>query len=137
MRLTLKAKLGKFVCVLKIGTLRYSVGVSSKVPDSDYHYSLFDFDGVNAKEKLFKVVNKCIVCGAPFHIYPTVHGYHAIVKVPLTFRETANILIASKVDMNFLTVGLKRGFWFLESSHLFPIPVQFRKDLTFIWSQRI
>lgn len=55
--------------------------------------------------------------------YLTKHGYHVIVVSPFkrTFQQQATVLVNNPfVDMKWVSIGLKRGYWFLESD--VPIP---------------
>lgn len=55
--------------------------------------------------------------------YATRHGYRVIVVSPFkrTFQQQATVLVNNPfVDMKWVSIGLKRGYWFLESD--VPIP---------------
>jgi len=99
--------------------LRKAYGMTSQTIRNKHgqvdHWLLFDLDNHTPREFLAWMEHKfgamCL-----YTIYPTPHGYHAIIWQSYSFLEAAKILAECPlVDMKWVRIGFKRGYWFLEN----------------------
>ena len=104
------------------------LGVSSQVAwDKTRHWLLADFDGDLPNPEL--ALSK-------FHFsYKTPHGYHGILFKSATFAETAKRLLSiDGIDKTWVSIGIKRGYWFLRTYER--VPIQFAGLCTFMKVER-
>lgn len=114
--MNIKLKFGKRKVNLAVLKVEWVYGVSSKVPDSDEHFLLFDVDDYSCLPDFigFLIKEGLVVC--PHFIYRTPHGFHYICLKRLSFLDTAKLLLSCPcIDFTWFSVGLKRGYWFLRS----------------------
>lgn len=120
MRLNLR--LGNLKLLADLRKVKWRYGVTSKVPDSDLHYLLCDVD--DTKEKFFewfieKGFNRYPNCG-----YFTPHGLHFVSLYRSSFGEIAKHLVdCESIDRTWISIGIKRGYWFLRNWR--PLPLFF------------
>jgi len=93
---------------------RDAYGVKSVIPRTNgIHWLLFDCDNVS-----FEVSFRWAIAHYrnPVVAYPTPHGSHVIVFKPSTFNEAIGELLGNPyADINHVRIGIKRGYWFLET----------------------
>ena len=127
---------------LNLSKLRFAYGVSSIVPKRkispegqqpnqssmpELHYQLLDCDGKQPDDVYYWLLKNE---EEPFIVYQTPHGVHAIVYNPLPFPECAAAMLRVPfADKSHISIGLKRGYWFLEQK----IPVFFSRSLPMIF----
>lgn len=124
--------LKKFPILFSVKTdlkkLRYAYGISSivnntnrakisKCPTMQLHYTLLDIDQQPKQSTYDEIFDYlCETQDSPFIITQSKRGFHAIVFNALPFHKTAeNMLSVPYCDRNFVAIGIKRGYWFLET----------------------
>jgi len=114
--------------------IRKCVGISSKVKGSDdLHYLLFDIDNPEDCQK---------ACEWVHHNYPSATimyesspngGCHIFVFYKFSWRGLLNeMLYCPYIDLNWYALGIKRGYFFLETRHKLAYP-----DVTYMRVDRI
>lgn len=138
MRLRLKNK--SFSLSLTFFRKREVVGVNSKVPfavkkgESREHYHLFDIDDALSPE-FVDFWKREAMGDYPHYSYRSPRGVHIISFRRGAFPEVVErILRNPTTDQKWVGIGVKRGYFFLESYSLPPIWT--RKQLSFMRIQR-
>lgn len=104
------AKYFPFFFRLELKRLRFAYGVTSNVPNSGLHYLLFDCDTKPDFDYFIQRYKEPIV------MYPSAHGWHVIVFQACSFSEAISKMAHCPfADKNHLAIGIKRGYWFLET----------------------
>lgn len=92
---------------------RWVYGISSKIKGSLYHYLFFDVDD---KDSRFVEWFKKWYGKREHLIYETPHGFHAIVFQAYTKKEALKYMLQCPfVDISWVLIGWKRGYWFLHN----------------------
>lgn len=103
-------------------------GKNSKLGRGRSHFLLMDFDLDNPI--LFNTVKWNLRARFPttkITIYKTRGGFHAIVWKRFSFRKAVIELIKTPfIDLNHVAIGIKRGYWFLETLVLVTAPFNLR-----------
>jgi len=75
----------------------------------EYHNLLFDFDANLPSNTSFDWTER------------TPHGFHAVILGQYSFNRAIREISSYKtIDRTWLSMGIKRGYWFLELYHLPP-----------------
>jgi len=113
-------------------TTKWRYGITSRIPGVEgHHWFVADLD------------TQCQPCIREFekwlydklgqnHVvkYRTQNGYHYIVFYGLTFRKLLALLAdAPHIDEKWLKIGVKRGYWFLETHEQLPdnLPLEYMR----------
>jgi len=115
MRIVFKSPFFLFCFNLK--KLRKAYGICSKVRGCNgYHYLLFDCDDKFNFDWFLDHFKEPMVC------YKTAHGHHVIVFKKVWFSAVPSALLECPfIDNAFVSIGIKRGYWFLESPPFFTV----------------
>ena len=97
--------------------LRKTYGICSRVKHScNLHYLLFDID--IPKKYLYDALSyfRAQYPNSKKSWYSTPHGIHVIVFEKHSFKNAIRELVECPwVDPKWVAIGIKRGYWFLES----------------------
>lgn len=109
--------------------VRWAYGITSQVPGTEDHYLFFDIDHPHFND--FWDWFHPLFSKNEFSGTKTPHGWHFKVwDVQGTLKEIAGIMLeAPQVDITWLSMGLKRGYWFLEQRKR---PFATNKPLTYM-----
>jgi len=113
-------------------TTKWRYGVTSRIPGvPGYHWFMADLD-TQCTNCLMEFEGWLIkMFGAQNQIkYRTQNGYHYIVFYALPFRKLLSLLAdAPYVDEKWLIIGVKRGYWFLETHAELPdnLPLEYMR----------
>jgi len=113
-------------------TTKWRYGITSRVPGvPNYHWFLADLD-TQCKRCLVEFEDWLYGKLRSYQIikYATKTGYHYIVFYALSFRQMIVLLAdAPYVDEKWLRIGVKRGYWFLETHRQLPdnLPLEYMK----------
>lgn len=93
------------------------IGITSRKPNSKYHYCLVDIDH-KYKDSLLETIN--FLCPDtiiyPLFVYSTPSGFHIIYLRDMPFNNWYNLLSKLEcVDKNYLKIAEKRGYFFLNN----------------------
>ncbi len=90
------------------------------------HYLLMDFDVDEGKDKN-KLAEKIWqnlrtrFPNADMLMYPTKHGFHAIVFQKFAFKQAIVEMVKTPyIDLGHVAIGISRGYWFLETPVCIP-----------------
>ena len=115
--------------------LRKTYGVCSRVRLSrDLHYLLFDID-IDKDTPVQYVISyfQAKYSYSKKVWYSTPHGIHVIIFEMHSFKNAIKELVECPwVDLKWVAIGIKRGYWFLESHSKVD-----SEDLTYMMVERI
>lgn len=91
---------------------KFAIGTTSRVPNSNLHYFMADFDGP-ASEDLCSAAIHLFLCGYFIYIQETKNGLHLYSNRQMPFKELCTNLKHLGADPVWVEIGKKRGYFFL------------------------
>ena len=114
----MKCKVLSLELTMSLKRLKHVKGLNSRVPDTTFHYPLFDCDNPTSLNALRKWINRRYG-EYPVTSYRTPNGFHVILWMPSSFGHCCYILGDACEhgfsDRTHFALGVKRGYWFLQS----------------------
>jgi len=140
-KLQLAFKNNKIFLSFTIQKVRKAIGIYSITKSNPLkHYALFDLD-TKEKDKVLKSIrymHKKCTKAQDFFICETKNGFHMIAFQKYTLIELGKLLLlCPNIDLSWLAIGLKRGYWFLENYKELPKPLQEMYNLNYGEVERI
>jgi len=114
--LNLRLRLGNTILEIRAKRLREAIGIASfNRFDRNLHHALFDIDG--GTKQLMEALDYINLFYEEWSVHKTPNGFHVVTyDKPTSFLDCANILMnCPNIDFTYVIVGLKRGYWFLET----------------------
>jgi len=116
---------------------RIAIGISSYYPlNPKWHYGLFDIDSKDYTKEIEQYLKKWY--SRIDFAYETPNGLHYLCLTPLDFRTTAKIMLGCPdIDISWFSIGLKRGYWFIENYVPIPKSLNDKYPIKYMQIQRI
>lgn len=97
---------------------KFAIGTTSRIPDSQLHYFIADFDNVET----IPLTAISLLCDNLIITQKTPNGIHLYSNLKLTFKELIRLLKICGADPSWIRIGRKRGYFFLADKNEVEIP---------------